>query len=192
MIDCLGVAPTAIPVDRDDRFISILHVQADQDGEPSLMCTRFADGSSGTPDPQPLIPGVENFQVLYGVDGIAPGNTTVPITATADSIPDRYLRADQLTVAGNTVATYANWRRVRSLRIGVVLRARPGSTVTTEADTYYPLGIAPASATGTTGSAFANSSADPGSVFSPGADGRLRQVITFTVHLRNFQEAETN
>lgn len=185
IIDCLGVASTAIPTDTNDRVISILHVQASSDGEPSLMCTRDTGGSGF--EAQPLVQGVESFQVLYGVDNVVPA--TAP-TGTTDSVPDRYLRANQLTVAGNPTATYANWRRVRSLRIGMVLRSQPGSAVDTASQTFYPLGTSKSSAGGTVGSAFANTTNDPGSVFTPTVDRRLRQVVTFTVHLRNFQDVE--
>ena len=187
MIDCLGVAPTALPTDADDRFISILHVQASSDGEPSLMCTREASG--GGFEAQPLVQGVESFQVLYGVDNVVPN--TAP-TGTTDSVPERYLRANQLTVTGNDVATYANWRRVRSLRIGMVLRSQPGSAVDTASQTFYPLGTSKSSASGDVGSAFAHATNDPGSEFTPAVDRRLRQVVTFTVHLRNFQDLEPN
>ena len=47
-------------------------------------------------------------------------------------------------------------------------------------------GKAKSSATGTDGSAL-SSSGDPGTIFTAPADGRLRQVLTFTVHLRNDQ-----
>ena len=187
MIDCLGVAPTALPTDADDRFISILHVQASSDGEPSLMCTREASG--GGFEAQPLVQGVESFQVLYGVDNVVPN--TAP-TGTTDSVPERYLRANQLTVTGNDAATYANWRRVRSLRIGMVLRSQPGSAVDTASQTFYPLGTSKSSASGDVGSAFADATNDPGSEFTPAVDRRLRQVVTFTVHLRNFQDLEPN
>jgi type IV pilus assembly protein PilW len=187
MIDCLGTAPTAVPTNRDDRFVSILHVKVGTDGEPSLMCSREVSG--GGFEAQPLIQGVEDFQVLYGVDGVSPG---VAPTATVDSAPDRYLRADQLTVTGNDVATYANWRRVRSLRIGMVLRSQPGSAVDTDSQTLYPLGAIKGSATGAIGSGYSNATNDPGSVFATPVDRRLRQVVTFTVHLRNFQDLETN
>ena len=187
MIDCLGVAPTALPTDADDGFISILHVQASSDGEPSLMCTREASG--GGFEAQPLVQGVESFQVLYGVDNVVPN--TAP-TGTTDSVPERYLRANQLTVTGNDAATYANWRRVRSLRIGMVLRSQPGSAVDTASQTFYPLGTSKSSASGAVGSAFADATNDPGSEFTPAVDRRLRQVVTFTVHLRNFQDLEPN
>ena len=187
IIDCLGVAPTTLPSGPDEaNVMSILHVQVSSDGEPSLMCSR--PSGSGF-DPQPLVQGVESFQVLYGVDNVAPG--TVPTGAT-DSVPERYLRADQLKVAGNDVATYANWRRVRSLRIGMVLRSQPGSAVDTASQTFYPLGTSVGSSGGAVGSAFANATNDPGSVLTPAVDRRLRQVVTFTVHLRNFQGLESN
>ncbi|QXZ10155.1 PilW family protein [Comamonas sp. Y33R10-2] len=186
MIDCMGISPTAIPTDRQDRIVSILHIGV-ANGEPSLMCSRSDTGAANY-DSQPLVQGVENFQVLYGVDGIAPGNSTVPIPAsTADSVPERYLRADQLTVTGNTAATTANWQRVRSIRIGMVLRARAGSAIDKTTQTFYPLGEAKSSSSGTAGSAF-EASNDPGTTFTPAVDGRLRQVVTFTIHLRNYQE----
>ena len=186
MIDCLGVAPAAVPTGEYDRFISILHVQASSDGEPALMCSREAAG--GGFDAQPLVQGVESFQVLYGVDNVVAN--TAPTGAT-DSVPDRYLRADQLTVAGDTEATSDNWRRVRSLRIGMVLRSPPGSAVDAATQTMYPLGTSLGSAGGATGSAFGHSD-DTGAVYTAPADRRLRQAVTFTVHLRNFQDLGPN
>ena len=184
MIDCLGEAPP-VTSELDGGFFNILHVQASSAGEPALMCTRAAAG--GGFEAQPLVQGVESFQVLYGVDNVVPN--TAPTGAT-DSVPDRYLRADQLTVTGNDAATYANWRRVRSLRIGMVLRSQPGSAVDTSSQTFYPLGTSRSSASGAIGSAFAHATNDPGTVFTPPVDRRLRQVVTFTVHLRNFQDLE--
>ena len=184
IIDCLGEAPPVTP-GLDKGFFNILHVQASSAGEPALMCTRAAAG--GGFEAQPLVQGVESFQVLYGVDNVVPN--TAPTGAT-DSVPDRYLRADQLTVTGNDAATYANWRRVRSLRIGMVLRSQPGSAVDTASQTFYPLGTSRSSASGAIGSAFAHATNDPGTVFTPPVDRRLRQVVTFTVHLRNFQDLE--
>ena len=186
IIDCAGIAPTTAPMGADDTIVSILHVGVGSDGEPALMCSRSNTGVAPY-DTQPLVQGVENFQVLYGVDGVAPGNTVVPLATAPDSIPERYLRANQLTIAGNDVATYANWRRVRSIRIGVVLRGGAGSAVDRTSQTFYPLGVSKGSTSGTPGSAFANNTNDPGSIFTPAVDGRLRQTMTFTVHLRNSQ-----
>ena len=84
------------------------------------------------------------------------------------------------------MATNANWRRVRSMRIGVVLRGPANSAQDRTAQTYYPFGAGVATSGGAKGSALSSMS-DEGTIFSPTADGRLRQVVTFTVHLRNDQ-----
>ena len=186
MIDCAGISATTPALNRCNRMASVIHVQVIQ-GEPTLMCTSF-NPTSGAISTQPIISGVENFQVLYGVDGVTAG-TALPAILTAngnDTVPESYLRADQLDVAGNAIATNANWRRVRSMRIGIVLRGPVNSAQDTSAQTYYPFGPAPGSSGGAKGSALSSSN-DPGTVFAPTADGRLRQVVTFTVHLRNEQ-----
>jgi hypothetical protein len=61
----LGNPSTTVPIDRDDRMVSVLYVDVSQ-GEPSLMC------STGPSKAQPIISGVESFQVLYGVSGVTP------------------------------------------------------------------------------------------------------------------------
>jgi type IV pilus assembly protein PilW len=141
--------------------------------------------STGPSTAQPIIQGVESFQVLYGVSGVTP-NTAPTGTALAASVADRYLRADQIVVPGDAAATNANWSRVRSLRIGMLLRGAQGSAQQTEAQTFYPFGLAKASSAGTPGSAM-SSADDAGTTFNAPADGRLRQSVTFTIHLRNDQ-----
>ena len=101
-----------------------------------------------------------------------------------DFLADRFLRADQIIVTGDPIATNANWRRVRSIRIGMVLRGPPGSAINQTAQTFYPLGSGQDSATGAIGSAMSSAN-DTGTIFAPTPDGRLRQAVTFTVHLRN-------
>lgn len=183
MIDCAGFTGNGAPADRNDRMLSVLHVAVSSTtGEPTLMCTYKPP--AGTFKVQPIIDGVENFQVLYGVDGVVP--STAP-TATTDRVPERFLSASQMTVPGNAAATEANWRRVRSIRIGMVLRGPPNSAQGQTTPTLYPFGPSSDSTGGLSGSALSSSS-DPGTVFTPPSDGRLRQVVTFTVHLRNFQE----
>jgi len=191
MIDCAGnpvaaVVDDADPTARDQRIASIFHVDINN-GEPALMCTFSADGVNfGTA--VPLVQGVENFQVLYGVDTVSAGAAPSP-TLPAPNVPKGYLRADQMTVAGDATATNANWRRVRSIKIGMVIRGAPGSAQDKEAQTYWPFGEAKGGPTGAKGSAFGDESNDPGTVFAPTPDGRLRQTVTFTIHLRNDQGA---
>jgi len=91
-----------------------------------------------------------------------------------------------LNVASNAISTNTNWRRVRSLRIGLVLRGPLNSAQERVTQTFYPFGPAKASVSGALGSAMASSD-DVGTTFVAPADGRLRQVLTFTVHLRNDQ-----
>jgi type IV pilus assembly protein PilW len=84
------------------------------------------------------------------------------------------LRADQLTVAGNAAATRDNWRRVRAVRIGLVLRGPVGSAQQALATTFNPLGTA-----------YTDSANDVGSALAVSNDRRLRSVSSFTVHVRN-------
>lgn len=185
MINCNGESLTTLPTNRDDRAISILHVGTDSDGEPSLMCSSIPVNSS-TVTQTTLVRGVENFQVLYGTDSIGPGNTVT--TGSPDSLPDRYLRADELTVGSNPTATYFNWRRVRSVRIGLVLRSPLGQSTDATSATFLPFGVAKGSSSGADGSAFSSSN-DPGTTASENTftDTRFRRAVTFTIHLRNDQ-----
>lgn len=170
MLDC-GGGPEAPPPNGklNERSLNLFHLaRPDDSGEGSLGCVTYQGGWKAT---RPLIEGVESFQVLYGTDAVAPG--VAPTAGTNDSVADRWLRADELSVAGNTAATRANWRRVRAVRIGLVLRGPAGSAFDTSARTLWPLG-----------STFANV-ADVGSVLLAPADGRLRTSHSFTLHLRN-------
>jgi type IV pilus assembly protein PilW len=151
MIDCAGNAPATVAnVDavgaRDARMASIFSVGLSQ-GEPSLLCT-YLDATTNTWMSSPIVQGVENFQVLYGVDGVTANTLTPSPTAAAPNVPNAYLRADEMAVPGNAAATNVNWRRVRSLRIGMVLRSAKGAAQDAQAQTFYPFGPAKSSDTG--------------------------------------------
>lgn len=93
-----------------------------------------------------------------------------------------------MVVPGDAAGTNANWRRVRSIRVGMVLRSAAGANQTSDSTTFYPFGAAKGSnsPTATAGSAF-KSTSDIGTEFTAPADSRLRQNVTFTIHLRNHQ-----
>ncbi len=197
MIDCSGTPVTAQPVSRDDQSISIFYVDyfPTSSGEPTLMCmTGYETVPAGAAFPTytwaaaavPVVTGVENFQVLYGVDGVEPG---IPPTAIADIVPNRYLRADQMLVASSSSDTNANWRRVRSVRVGMVLRGPVGSQQEFTSQVFYPFGLAPQQSTGGTPgfmlSTADGNTLDSGTRFTPPTDGRLRQTLSFTVYLHN-------
>lgn len=181
MIDCAGT-PMSGSAKPGAQIVSVLHVAIAADGEPALMCTVPSGAVSSA---TPLVKGVENFQVLYGVENVIPHSAPDPAIPRTYRV-SRFLRADQLLISGDPAGTQANWRRVRSLRIGMVLRSSGGADRTGDAQTLFPLGSATAAVDGK-GSTFSTAD-DPGTEFTPGSDGRLRQAVTFTVQLRNEQD----
>lgn len=173
MINCMGFGEAGLTNgDLNDRAASIFHVTRGTNGEPSLSCSYYNFATGVWLASQPMIEGVESFQVLFGTDGVTP-LTAASAAATQDTVAERWLRADQLTVAGNTAATRENWRRVRAVRVGLVLRGPVGSAEQAYAVPFTPLGPMYASPD------------DTGSNLSVTADRRLRLQSTFTVHLRN-------
>lgn len=166
MINCAGIGEP----EGTELATSVLFIVRSDAGEPTLACTYRDAGGAWTT--MALVPGVEAMQVLYGVDNVTPG--AAPSGAT-DSVPDRYLRASQLVVAGDSAATLENWRRVRSLRIGLLFRGPVGGAQDRDATavTYNVLGDG------------FSVSADTLSQLTVPADGRMRQAMVFNVHLRN-------
>ena len=186
MVDCSGSTPDRASTGRDDSAISAFFVANDAGtGEPALFCASLNDARTAFNSRQALVTGVENFQVLYGVQAKSPTPNSA-FTSTNDSIPYTYLRADQMVVNGSatSAATYANWRLVRSIRIGMVLRGAANTQPDRSSQTFYPFGIAKSAPNGTVGSAFASAN-DPGTSFTPTPDGRFRDVLTFAIHLDN-------
>lgn len=180
MINCLGNVETSTPDNPDERLFSVFHISNTSSGEPALMCT-WRNEATGNWQTQPLIEGVERLQILYGTHNVTAN--TAPTTLSSSTLtpaPDRYLRADQLVVTGNDAATNTNWSRVRSIRIGMVLRGLSGSAPTTaNGPAIFPFGLA----------AFGSTN-DPGTQPGTPNDGRLRQTVNFTVHLRNPQSTQ--
>jgi type IV pilus assembly protein PilW len=190
MFNCAGVPQTNTATSSSDVIESMLYVSTPTTAapEPALMC-KYRNGSGTTwANPTPLVQGVESFQVLYGTDGVQAN--TIPVAAAPfgatlspgqpDTIPERYLRADQMVVVGNDAATKENWRRVRSLRIGLIVRGPVGSAQAPAAQRFFP--FAPS---GTLAAPPANFSDTFLNVLA--TDTRVRQVVTFTVYLHNFQ-----
>lgn len=194
MINCAGIPETTVPTDKQDRIVSIFHVAKSSTGsEPSLSCT-FRD-STGNWITRPVVEGVESFQVMYGVDGFTTGVNT-QFTGPEDSVPDKYLRANQMVVGNDpqSAATYSNWRRVRSVRIGLVLRGALNTDISKSGiiPKYCPLGALDASTASTCIDESGTETPPMGSEFprkntSLVSDGRLRQATNFTIYLRNFQ-----
>lgn len=175
MLNCMGNAePGIITADLDERAANIMYITRDSNtGEPSLYCSYYKLKTGSWVSGQPLIEGVESMQLLFGTDNVVPGTAPTFVAADSDTITDRWLRADQLKVAGDPAATKENWRRVRAVRVGLLLRGPVASAQERVSTIFAPLG------------AVYSSSADTGSSLTTAADGRLRRVVNFTVHLRN-------
>jgi type IV pilus assembly protein PilW len=168
------------------------------------MCT-YQD-STGSWRTQPIVQGVESFQVLYGVDGFSSSSTSKinqVFDGTQDTVPDKYVSAREIVKTSSpsapsaaeltSVDTYNNWRRVRSMRIGMVLRGPANSAVDKSATVISKLcslGVNPDATTNCIDQGDLSTSS-MGAEFPRGTavanDGRLRQTLTFTVFLRNIQ-----
>lgn len=172
MINCAGQSERGlITGDLDERAASIFYISRGTNGEPSLSCAYY-NFTTSVWVVAPILEGVESLQFLFGTDQVVAG-VAPSMTATLDTVVDRWLRADELTVAGDAAGTRENWRRVRAVRVGLVLRGPVGSALQSTTATFAPLGP------------MYNSSDATGSSLSTAADGRLRLQSTFTVHLRN-------
>ena len=90
--------------------VLVYYVGKDIDNSPALFQAQLQpDGSIG--NPQVMVPGVENMQILYGVDNT--GGSTL-------SSPNQYLTAKQVD---NT----NNWANVLSVQLGLLVRSDTGA-----------------------------------------------------------------
>ncbi|MGI0120412.1 PilW family protein [Zooshikella sp. RANM57] len=98
--DCLGS-----PVGDDDIVINVYSIGTQSISSvmiSSLFCRGWnvTTGSWSSPSSQPLVDGVENMQILYG---IAPDGKFITRYVTADTVPD--------------------WNKIRSVRVGLLVSA---------------------------------------------------------------------
>jgi type IV pilus assembly protein PilW len=178
MIDCHGTGIPSSTVSPPVRGMSVLYVAINGvTGEPELNCSsRILSTGKGRPA-VPLVRGVEVFQVMYEV-----ANRT-DLNKEADQF--RWVRADQVATlpinnaSGGKVSDAVNaWQSVVAVRFGMVIRSAPNAaTIPTVAQTFFPLGQELATA------------GNPATTYVAPIDSRLRRVVTFTVHLRNKQNA---
>lgn len=184
IIDCSGTPIPSNVASPPTRAMSTLYVAINGiTGEPELNCSS-RDPVTGAGRPAwPLVKGVEVFKVMYQVGNDTDGSAT----GGPDGVPDRFrwVRASQVATlpitkpSGSTVADDVNaWQNVIAVRFGMVIRGDVGTAARPIAVTpLYPLGTDLAAA------------ADPALTYLPPLDTRLRRVVTFTVHLRNRQNA---
>ena len=101
-LDCTGAAHTGL-------LINVFSIKNDttNDNLPTLYCRGY-DPATDTwiAGEQPVAPGVENLQVLYG-------SRTGTFT---DAVHDRYVNASQVPVL-------SDWANVKTVRIGILMRS---------------------------------------------------------------------
>lgn len=131
-------------------FFNRFSVETDADGAPALFCYVGQIGGSAAPSRILMARNVEHLRALYGV---AAGTDAAPTM--------QYKRADQMSVT--------DWRKIRTLRVGLIVRGAQGSAGPAEpaSTDFHPLGPV------------------VGEPITISADGRLRLVHTFTVQLYN-------
>ena len=135
---------------------------------PALMRMNYSNGcgpeagSQGACTPEELVDGIENMQVMFGYDNAKPVNGSTDVYMTGNQI---------VTLAGIPAAAGSvdnAWRNVGTVRIAFISRSLDN------ADNIPALAAAVPKMTlmGVT-------------VTLPPADGRLRQIYTTTIALRN-------
>jgi len=131
-------------------------------GEPALMRAR-SDGGNGYTAAEELVEGIENMQLLFGLDSTSIISATTPPTGNITTVAT----ASGVTTDANAAAAN-QWRRVGQVQVGILARSPLSSQA--EAPTVaanYPrmlgVGFAPATA----------------------GDGRYRAAYESTIALRN-------
>ena len=118
-------------------------------GQPSLY------RRIGSKDAEELVEGVESMEILYGVD------TDVKDTSNYGTA-DYYVKADALYVASDAAATAANWAKVVSVRISLLMTTIDDNLTAQPAASFKF-----------------------NTVYDTPADRKLRRVVTSTIALRN-------
>lgn len=149
VVDCLGNTVAGNAQVEDVFFVA---ADPSNDNEPALFC--FA-GASATA--QPLVPGIESLQLLFGDD------------SDSDGTVNRYVTATDVSNANN----------VRSIVLSIVARTKGTEAIDKSIRTFSHFGKRYA------GDVPTAPSGDSGSVFSSPADGRTRQQFSTTIALRN-------
>jgi len=113
----------------------------------------IVDLDKGVTSATELVEGIENFQITYGFD------------SDDDDFPERFIKANQITVAGNSAATKANWKKVVAVKFGMLLTSI-NDVKSVDAATAKPYTLVDTTIT-------------------PTADKKLRFAYNTTVKIRN-------
>lgn len=164
VIDCAGngiAAPSSVDAADIGRGTSIFYVAHDGSGEPTLYCKYRGTNQFAV---TPLVRGVESLQILYGLD-----------TGTADSYPDKFVRADE-------VNSDDEWRQVVALKIALVVRGKGNQRSSRPSHVFHLFGER------------YDAAKDKGAIIDirnlpENSRGSFRRLFTTTVFLRNASQA---
>ncbi|WP_164271652.1 PilW family protein [Stenotrophomonas sp. B1-1] len=111
-------------------------------GEPALMRAR-SDGADGYAAAEELVEGIENLQLLFGLDSTAAITSTTPPTGNITTVA---IASGVST--GTNAAAAAQWRRVGQVQVGILARSPQPSQAEAATDALrYPrmlgVGFAP-------------------------------------------------
>ncbi|MDB5803165.1 MAG: Type fimbrial biosis protein PilW [Betaproteobacteria bacterium] len=165
VLNCTGTALRGDDFYEDSVYVArdLTNKVTDSAGEPTLFCaTRVFSAASKswtlvTGSPVALIPGVETLQVLYGED------------SEPDGAINRYVPKGLLTTPAD-----ANFSFVKAIMVSMVVRSPSpsGFQSTTPMNLFGPDYVG-------------DPTTDPGAVFTPPADGRLRRVYSSVFSFRS-------
>lgn len=105
------------------------YIRSNDNGEPALYRQTLGyDTSTNNANTSPIevVEGIENIQIVYGVD----------TDATADGAVNQYVTADQVTTVAPGSTNEDKWKRVLSLRVSLLMVSRNDENVTTAPQTY--------------------------------------------------------
>lgn len=97
-------------------------------GEPALFRQRLGlSGTSATTAAEEVIDGIENLQVMLGVD----------TSATPDGVVDTYVRPSQLAATAPGATASEQWARVLALRVHLLAASTMDQQVSTQIQPYF-------------------------------------------------------
>ena len=172
--DCMGTPLTAL----NQHVVNVFWVEQDSSsGVSSLYCRGYNPDTNtwyGTAA-QPLVDGIEQMQVQYGlVDGNPSSTGNTPSSGTGGRV-DRYLNATQLQTLDATNATRNYWGDVRSVRIALLVSAGAEQAADDGANTLD---------SATQAASYQTFTLLDGAAYTP-AETRIRRVFSATITLNN-------
>ena len=173
--DCIGSPLTAL----NQHVVNVFWVEQDSSsGVSSLYCRGYNPDTNtwyGTAE-QPLVDGIEQMQVQYGlVDGNPSSTGNTPSSGTGGRV-DRYLNATELQTLDAANANRNYWGDVRSVRIALLVSAGARQAADDGANTLD-------SATRAAYQTFTLLDGAP-RTYTP-AETRIRRVFSTTITLNN-------